>query len=157
MSLEFSRFSSPRARKRGAKWRLAQMIKKERGCVDCGYNEHAVALQFDHIGDDKKASVSNLIRSDYGWETILEEMNKCEVRCANCHAVVTARRKLVYREPAASTHGSASSKPLDPYAVPHFPQAEVRSVSSNLELPDAKEHSQHGLLQVVRSLFQGQQ
>lgn len=75
------------------------MIKTHRGCIDCGYNDHAVALQFDHINDDKKASVSNLIRSDYAWSTILEEINKCEVRCANCHAVVTASRKqFAYHE-----------------------------------------------------------
>lgn len=104
---------SPRAKKRAAKWRLAQMIKTDRGCVDCGYKEHAVALQFDHINDDKKASVSNLIRSDYAWSTILEEINKCEIRCANCHAVVTARRKLSYHESAASVAHSDSSEPLD--------------------------------------------
>ena len=92
-------FRSPRARKRGAKWRLAGLIKLAHGCVDCGYNEHAVALQFDHIEDNKKASVSNLIRSDYAWPTILEEIRKCEVRCSNCHAVITSRRK---REGAVS-------------------------------------------------------
>ena len=97
MNIESNRhlgaFRSPRARKRGAKWRLAGMIKLAQGCVDCGYIEHAVALQFDHIEDNKKASVSNLIRSDYAWKTILEEINKCEVRCSNCHAVITSRRK----------------------------------------------------------------
>lgn len=90
-------FPSRRARKRGAKWRLTQVIKLAQGCVDCGYNKHAIALQFDHVSDNKKGSVSNLIRSDYAWSTILEEINKCEIRCANCHAVVTARRKNANR------------------------------------------------------------
>lgn len=94
---------SERAKKRAEKWKMAGEIKTHRGCVDCGYNTHAVALQFDHINDDKKASVSNLIRSDYAWATILEEIDKCEVRCANCHAVVTARRKLSYHESVEST------------------------------------------------------
>lgn len=84
---------SKRARKRAAKWRLSGMIKKFYGCKDCGYAEHAQALQFDHISNNKKASVSNLIRSDYAWSTILEEIDKCEIRCANCHAVMTAYRK----------------------------------------------------------------
>jgi len=84
---------SPRAKKRAAKWRLTGMIKTYYGCKDCGYSKHAHALQFDHIHDNKKASVSNLIRSDYSWKTILEEINKCEIRCANCHAVMTANRK----------------------------------------------------------------
>ncbi len=86
---------SARARRRAAKWRLAGMIKKEHGCVDCGYSAHAVALQFDHTSDNKKSSVSNLIRSDYAWKTILLEIYKCEVRCSNCHAVVTAHRRLL--------------------------------------------------------------
>lgn len=99
-------FTSPRARKRGAKWRLAGLIKLAQGCVDCGYNEHAVALQFDHIEDNKKASVSNLIRSDYAWKTILKEIQKCEVRCSNCHAVITSRRKRVDAESQPSTFHS---------------------------------------------------
>ena len=84
---------SPRARKRAAKWRLAQIIKVSKGCADCGYAAHAQALQFDHTAADKKMNVSDMIRSDYGWETIKEEMNKCVIRCANCHAVVTANRR----------------------------------------------------------------
>ena len=84
---------SRRSEIRANKWALAQHIKLQRGCVDCGYREHAIALQFDHVGNNKKASVSNLIRSDYAWTTVLEEIAKCEVRCANCHAVMTAARK----------------------------------------------------------------
>lgn len=101
---------SPRARKRAAKWRLAGIIKTASGCIDCGYAEHAQALQFDHIADNKKASVSNLIRSDYAWSTILEEINKCEIRCANCHAVMTASRKtLVMNENYSSVSQSDQS------------------------------------------------
>lgn len=84
---------SNRAKKRAAKWRLSGMIKKFAGCKDCGYKESPYALQFDHIEDNKKASVSNLIRSDYAWSTIKKEMDKCEVVCANCHAVRTHARK----------------------------------------------------------------
>lgn len=88
-------FKSRRARKRAAKWRLSQIIKIHRGCARCGYNEHGVALQFDHIdGSHKKESVSNLIRSDYAWETIKKEIAKCQVLCSNCHAVVTQERKI---------------------------------------------------------------
>lgn len=83
---------SPRARKRAAKWRLAQMIKLEQGCVDCGYKKNAYALQFDHVGNDKKSGVSDLICRDYGWATIMKEIEKCEIVCANCHAIRTKER-----------------------------------------------------------------
>ena len=88
-------FPSPRAKKRAIKWRLSQILKIANGCIDCGYAEHAQALQYDHVRGEKKGSVSNLIRSDYAWKTILEEIQKCEVRCANCHAVITAERRSV--------------------------------------------------------------
>jgi hypothetical protein len=74
---------------------MSQEIKMNSGCVDCGYKGNAQALQFDHTGTDKKESVSNLIRSDYSWETILKEIKKCEVVCANCHAIRTQNRKHV--------------------------------------------------------------
>jgi L-lysine 2,3-aminomutase len=51
-----------------------------------------VVLQFDHIGDDKSATVSRLVTSAYSWTRILLEIAKCEVVCANCHARRTARR-----------------------------------------------------------------
>ena len=86
-------FRSPRAQKRAEKWSAVQSIKIQRGCADCGYNAHGVALQFDHMdGFDKKNTVSNLIRSDYGWEAIMAEIDKCEVVCANCHAIRTKAR-----------------------------------------------------------------
>lgn len=85
---------SPRARKRAAKWRLAQIIKLNSGCIDCGYTKNAVALQFDHTSNDKFKNVSDMIRSDYAWSTIKREIEKCEIRCANCHAEMTHLRKL---------------------------------------------------------------
>lgn len=91
-NIDIIAFPSRRARKRAAKWRLAQIHKLAQGCADCGYNESAYALQFDHVEGDKKDSVSNLIRSDYAWNTIKEEILKCEVVCANCHAVRTKAR-----------------------------------------------------------------
>lgn len=88
---------SPRAKKRAAKWRLSQIIKLHYGCADCGYNKSAHALQFDHVRGDKKGNVSNLIRSDYSWDTIKIEIEKCEVVCANCHAIRTQSRGQHYQ------------------------------------------------------------
>jgi hypothetical protein len=115
MSFESSLGLSARARKRRNNWRLAGMIKIASGCIDCGYAAHAEALQFDHTGDDKKGNVSDLIRSDYSWATIVTEMNKCEVICANCHAVRTSQRKRVLegyssiRLPASATDRSQTA------------------------------------------------
>lgn len=70
--------------------RLAE-IKLERGCIDCGYREHHEALQFDHVRGQKKFNLSRA--RDYSWPVVMEELAKCEVRCANCHAVKTCERR----------------------------------------------------------------
>jgi len=127
MTIEFS----SRARKRRLKWFRAGMIKKATGCIDCGYAAHAEALQFDHIGDNKKANVSDLIRSDYSWDTIQQEIDKCVVRCANCHAVITAVRRWESRQ-SSNAHTTPidsmyQSTELPADATEHSPEAESRS------------------------------
>jgi hypothetical protein len=58
-------------------------------CVDCGERD-VVVLEFDHLGD-KCFDISNGLRYRK-WETVLAEMEKCEVVCANCHRRRTMRR-----------------------------------------------------------------
>jgi hypothetical protein len=55
------------------------------GCVDCGYHAHHAALHFDHVRGEKALNVCNA-KSIAQAE---REIAKCEVRCANCHAVKT--------------------------------------------------------------------
>ena len=68
---------------------IAAAIKLERGCIDCGYNAHAEALDFDHVNDDKLCNVSQC----HNERQLLAEIAKCEVVCANCHRVRTAARR----------------------------------------------------------------
>jgi hypothetical protein len=65
-------------------------------CVDCGEND-IVVLEFDHIGDDKVSDISHLISRGAAWATLLREIAKCEVVCANDHRRRTARRGGHYR------------------------------------------------------------
>jgi hypothetical protein len=57
---------------------------KNNKCVDCGETD-IIVLQFDHVRGKKTNAVSKLVSMGYGLDTIKEEINKCEVRCANCH------------------------------------------------------------------------
>lgn len=66
-------------------------LKLESGCVDCGYNDHPEALHFDHVRGRKKFNISQ--STTLKWETLQKGIDKCEVRCANCHAIVTATRR----------------------------------------------------------------
>ena len=58
-------------------------------CVDCGEAD-PVVLEFDHLGD-KAFSISKGL-PDRNWQTVLDEIAKCDVVCANCHRRRTARR-----------------------------------------------------------------
>ena len=60
-------------------------------CVDCGEKD-PVVLEFDHVRGVKEWNVSLLVRSNSSWKRVLEEIEKCEVVCANCHKRRTAER-----------------------------------------------------------------
>lgn len=58
----------------------------EHPCVDCGESDLRV-LEFDHVDPANKnftigAAIGN---SQLGFVKIKAEIEKCEVRCANCH------------------------------------------------------------------------
>jgi len=57
-------------------------------CVDCGESDVRV-LEFDHVRGTKIASVSELVNTKHRWESIQQEIDKCEVRCANHHRIRT--------------------------------------------------------------------
>lgn len=65
-------------------------FKTKCGCKKCGYNEHPVALHFNHINPANKIiSISHMISQAKPWSMIKEEIRKCEVLCANCHSIHT--------------------------------------------------------------------
>jgi hypothetical protein len=64
---------------------------REHPCVDCGETD-IVVLEFDHVGQ-KLGDVSTLANGGRSWERIKAEIEKCEVRCANCHRKKTAERR----------------------------------------------------------------
>jgi hypothetical protein len=59
-------------------------------CVDCG-ESNPIVLEFDHR--DRSSKISNvqvLVNKYFKWDKIQAEIDKCDVRCANCHRVRTA-------------------------------------------------------------------
>lgn len=59
-------------------------------CVECGVTD-PVVLEFDHRDPATKlADVGQMIASKR-WPRVLAEIEKCDVRCINCHRRRTAR------------------------------------------------------------------
>jgi len=53
-------------------------------CIDCGERDPYV-LEFDHVSGRKKAEVTKMVQDGYALKTIQAEIEKCVIRCANCH------------------------------------------------------------------------
>lgn len=61
-------------------------------CVDCGIVD-PVVFEFDHKNHKEKfKSISRMLSGHYSWKSVMKEINKCEIRCANCH------RRKTYKE-----------------------------------------------------------
>ncbi len=64
-------------------------------CVNCGFSDIR-ALGFDHVKGKKRLDVSRM--KTYAIETIAREIAKCEIRCANCHRIITSKRRNDQRQ-----------------------------------------------------------
>lgn len=53
-------------------------------CNRCGYNKSLAALDFHHKDPNKKDWMPSRLMS-YKWDIIKDELDKCELVCANCH------------------------------------------------------------------------
>lgn len=72
---------------------FTRRYKRMCGCTDCGYSANPIALQFDHVFGSKEMDISTMIGRGLSISKIKNEIRKCVVRCANCHAIVTYERK----------------------------------------------------------------
>jgi hypothetical protein len=48
--------------------------------------EEVDEVQFHHTDDNKEGTPSVIARHK-SWDNVMEELNKCEVLCANCHQI----------------------------------------------------------------------
>ncbi len=55
-------------------------------CTRCTVS-HPAVIEFHHVSGDKTECISIMVLAGYGIDRILEEMQKCEVVCSNCHKI----------------------------------------------------------------------
>ena len=85
---------------------------KDGPCSDCGGRFHPVAMTWDHcVPQTKSGDVSTMIGKRHPKRQILAEIAKCDLVCANCHAVRTHERLRGVaqpgRAPVLGTGGSS--------------------------------------------------
>ena len=57
----------------------------DKKCIDCGEHD-PIVLDFDHIDPKNKFKIiGRMLSGHYSWESVEKEIQKCEIRCANCH------------------------------------------------------------------------
>ena len=88
---------------------LLRKYKTAKGCENCGYNKHGVALDFAHIDNmTKSIYITRNATGSYGMGPLISrihtvdletnrrylralftEIRKCKILCSNCHQVET--------------------------------------------------------------------
>jgi hypothetical protein len=82
---------------------LINKIKTDQGCVQCGYNAHPAALDFNHVRGAKLFGVSQ--DPKVAWHKLLAEIDKCEILCANCHRIHTHEHRHWITKRKGVVHG----------------------------------------------------
>ncbi len=71
-------------------WKRRNNLKKKmvdyKGgkCSKCGYDRFYQVLEFHHTRPDQKDYTVGTMKR-YSWAKIKEELDKCDILCANCH------------------------------------------------------------------------
>ncbi len=76
---------------RASKQRFLNAVKSF-SCLDCGNYWPPCAMELDHTDSTNKVeSVSRILRAK-SWAKLCEEIMKCDLVCACCHAIRTQDR-----------------------------------------------------------------
>lgn len=70
-----------------------EQYKRQQKCADCGFpgNQFPFVLDFDHEnnGATKSFTIGSWSHAVLSIEAIKQEIDKCELVCANCHRIRT--------------------------------------------------------------------
>ena len=70
--------------------RAAIKESKDVPCTDCGELHPPYVMDFDHLDPTTKVmSVADMVTRNVSLVTLMAEIAKCEVVCANCHRIRT--------------------------------------------------------------------
>lgn len=81
-----------RNRRRLARIREWMESLKNKPCVGCGNKFPTCVMEFDHVRGTKLFNLGDMFHKGLSRKSILEEIAKCDLVCANCHRIRTCGR-----------------------------------------------------------------
>jgi hypothetical protein len=88
-NLTLQRSNASRDRRR----QVIRDIKESSPCLDCNISYPYYVMHFDHIDPSTKIDKITSIISSKSMQTALDEIEKCDLVCANCHSIRTWKRQ----------------------------------------------------------------
>lgn len=80
-------------RRRQYRTSILSHLKELEGCQRCGGRFVACQLHFHHRDPEVKADALGQMKQ-LSWPRIFAEICKCEILCANCHALATQQQRV---------------------------------------------------------------
>jgi hypothetical protein len=85
------------------KKRKAEMIEhlrkvKDIPCMDCGIKYPYYVMDLDHREPENKSHNINQSIARGNWKKFLEEIDKCDVVCSNCHRIRTWSPRILVQQ-----------------------------------------------------------
>jgi hypothetical protein len=82
-----------RNRERKRLFREYYMENKDKPCTDCGVQYDPICMEYDHRDPSTKLFNVSQPQNVSSMKKLVEEIDKCDVVCANCHKIRTWRKK----------------------------------------------------------------
>jgi hypothetical protein len=86
-----------------------------------------VVLEFDHVRGRKRAPLERLVSVGCSREALLAELDKCVVRCANCHRRRTAQTRGYRRYRFVAEQAELSERSVTTDAVSDVSVNQIRT------------------------------
>lgn len=67
------------------KFREHLKLIKAKPCMDCGVSYPSYVMDLDHRDPKKKSGNINQLIEANNWTAFLQEIDKCDIVCSNCH------------------------------------------------------------------------
>lgn len=112
LNMKIPKKLSESAKNRFAAKQYIRDFKENHPCVDCGEEDIRV-LEFDHKDRKTKiSSVSEMANLGASLETVMLEIEKCEIRCCNCHRIKTVTEPFYSRKNVIPEHLKAEAEEI---------------------------------------------